>query len=277
MISVVYITNRGLSPFTSPAMAGRSQFEVLAQSLDAQTYRDFELVIVSSIGGQVGKFDGPPSTTLRRPRWTPWSETWAKSIATARNTGLRVAQGDTIMGLDDCVSFGPGLLAQVADYAARGLYLAPACMREDGTVLPSYAPGRAGGIVAYPRQLARDLGGHEERFNGCVSLEDWEFAERLHRNGVVFAHDDSARVTLHDHPPGIASYHRCGIAVYGLVRGQSVANRLWSEKELDTFALPVCSFLVDGVCSVVQTPCQAPRRPSAEAVNIMRTHESDHG
>ena len=287
MISIVYLTCRGPWPLASEKMRALGQYDSLSDSLRQQTFTDYELIVVD----RCNVLPRPELYWLGnrvrycRPRETPWDALWAKAISTARNTGLCEAKGETVLGLDDCVSFGPHFLALVASHAQAGCYLAPTLTEEildpktgafkEWHTHPQW-PDSAGGILAYPRQLALDLRGHEERFTGCHSLEDWEFSKRLTRNGMRLVHDDSEKITLYAHSFRIAHQQRCAWEVYGLLRGQPFANSKWTKGELAHFEAPVCGFLNVNHCEVADTGCQHKPRPTEAALNVMREYEGSN-
>lgn len=272
---------------TSEPMRALGQYDTLSESLRCQTFTDFELLVVdwwNTIPRHELNWLGERVRYVR-PRSTPWDSLWAKNICVGRNAGLNKARGETILGLDDCISFGPRFLQLVANHAAQGRYLAPTLMQESvatstGAVswmqLPAYQD-RAGGLLAYPRQLALDLGGHEERFTGCHSLEDWEFSKRLTSHGMKLVHDDIEHIKLYAHGFRIAKQERCAWEVYGLLRNQPLANRKWTRAEFDHFANPVCGFLHDGHCICKQEGqgCSCKQRPSEAALKIMRDYETE--
>lgn len=297
MISVVYVTNRSSHPFTDPALRERSQYEVLAECLAAQTFRDFELVLVTP---DVEAADGilaprfPHPYRVVPPRPTPWRKLGAFAPASARNTGLLAARGEVVLALDDCVTFGPKLLSWVDGMLRHGRCYVPRYMRPTGEVAALMDGQKRGGILTYPRELALKLGGWEERFDGVFALEDWEFSERLARNGVVWYDGDEA-VILRGHKPhearpyseaGPSGYYRCCWAVYRLTGGQAEANRPWTPDDLQVFTQARCRYITDDAGCKVQPhplfdnrpsklpPCMCPDRPGPAALAIMREYES---
>ena len=294
MLSVVYVTNRGPFPLVGEAPLG--QFWLLSESLKAQTHQDYELVVVDRDNEHQPVLSGlGRAVTYARPRETPWTRRGAFCAASARNAGLALARGDLVLGLDDCTSFGPDLLERAAASYARGTYLAPTCMTPQGTAVCLPDGLRRGGVLCYPRAFAVQLGGHEERFDGTVALEDWEFSDRLSRRGVEWDDDPEAKVVLHQHGgrPGTSAaeegplgYHRCPYAVLGLTLGQPRANVPWTPEQLDVFAAPRCPLLDERENCKAQRalspnlhpsarfPCNHGTRPDAETLAIMRGYES---
>lgn len=283
MISCVYITNRGESPFVEAPMLGRNQYRLLRECLERQTCKAFELVCVTPFvdAANAALIGMKQPLTIIRPPETPWRRLHAKAPTTARNAGLTAACGDIVLGLDDCVEFGPHLLERAMDYAARSLWLAPAFgrpgdRRPAGPLVPQE---HCGGILAYPREAALDVGGHEDRFVGTFALEDCEFSERLRRVcGLRFITDPTVHVTLHAHAPGQGGIFRCMEAVHGLLRDSRHANELWTAEQLACFTASRCPFIKPrGVCAVAVDgqPCHQPARPTEAALKIMRSYESD--
>lgn len=278
MLSVVYVTNRPVECVVGPE---RNAYRLLADSLQRQTLPPglWELVVVD-------KSNELPRPELAwcgervryvRHRRTPWGDAFAPSIP--RNDGLRAAQGEVVFGLDDGVSFGLELLAAVYRYANAGQYLAPVWkgpsdLRTGGSVT---RPQQCGGILAYPRALAVELGGHPEAFAATIALEDWSFSSRLVRHGCQFVCDPSPALHVITHRtgatqrPGVA---RCCYAVQELTDRHPTANQPWGPGELDFAFGPVCGFLQNGACSITTRPCTERDRPSAAALDIMRTYES---
>jgi hypothetical protein len=298
VLSVVYITCRPplcVGNFVSAAHnlvwvpePEPNHYRLLAASLAAQTFTDYELIVVD----ESNDLPRPELAVLGdhvrylRPRVTPWRALGAFAASVARNTGVLAACGDVIVGLDDCVSFGPDLLEQVAIRAERGSYLVLHLRpSEEG---PNPEPpfdvprARAGGLLAYPREVALAIRVHEEKFTGVEALEDWEFSERLVRSGVRLV-SSAGRVTLHGHARTDRAPQRCCHAVRELVAGQACANQPWTPEQIDVFRyrcpfqtgverrankeFPLCAITANG-------RCDHPERPSGAALAIMQTYES---
>ena len=295
MISVVYVSNRGAYSMINSPWKEMSQYTLLEQSLTAQTFKDFELVVVDA----QNPLPRPElelleqQVTYLRPRETPWSKMGAFAPSSARNTGIAAAQGDLVFGLDDCSSFAPDLLQHAATSWQSGKCLVPRCVGDNGMNLCVHKGTRRGGVLFFPRKLAVDAGMYEERFDGSPALEDWEFSERLARLGAVW-HDTDDTVVLHAHRPhsgkpstvdGAAGYHKCPYCVFHLVTGQDRANRPWTREQLAAFEADQCPLMQHENC-IAQTVvyqraptkqvygCAWTVRPSAEDLHIMQTHES---
>lgn len=91
-----------------------TELERLLTSLDTQTCRDFEVIVI----------DQNPDDRLlpvlsRHPSLTVHHLRSEKGAGRARNVGLRIARGDLIAFPDDDCWYPPALLASVADWLAR--------------------------------------------------------------------------------------------------------------------------------------------------------------
>jgi hypothetical protein len=198
-----------------------NQFDVLARCLEAQSHRDFQLVVVTPFVGEAGSTlrGRVENLTVVAPRDTPWRRARMFAVASARNTGLVHARGDWTLVVDDCSEFGPDFLARIVEWGRRGYGVAVMYRAADGRVndtrvklFESRARGgdtvfiRHGneptphGYVSFPTQLAEDVNGYDEiRYDGARGLEDMNFARRLIHRGVTFVMDRHVFATLHDH------------------------------------------------------------------------------
>ena len=278
-ISVVYVTNRVLYPFLEPCLKPLSQYETLSESLKNQSYKNFELVVVDQL-------NSIPRTELSwlgdrvkyvRPRDTPWRRLGLFCPASARNSGLRVATGDVVLGMDDCVSFSPNLLESVMSYANTGVYLAPAYGISSDVRAPSRPrrQERCGGILSYPRAKAVELGMHEERFDGTRVMEDWEFSERLIREGgVEFVMDNVAKVVLHRHNKlrDDGRIIRCGVLVRHLLKNSKFANTSWTQEQAHELSRP-CLYLRGSTCQLENNACKEPNPMPQFALDVMKEYE----
>lgn len=288
MISVLYITARTVDCVAGAATA--NQYELLAAALRAQALHpdEWELVVVDLLN----ELPRPElawlgdRVTFCRPRATPWDALNAFAPAVARNTALLAARGEYVFAVDDRVSFGPEMLAGALGYLRSGQCFAPMWVAPGDNFVESdevQIDELCGGDTAYPRALAVRLGGHEERFVGCLGLEDWEFSRRMTRNGGRFVRDThrALRVTCykqirHDAPRrSRVDTLRCPYAVDLLVRDQARANRPWTAAELACFTSPLCTFLTKNVtCGPRDKHCGYRRRPTAPVRRIMEEYES---
>jgi len=277
VLSVIHITNRGLYPLVGDSLRHVSQYELLSECLREQTFDDYELICVDQynplprrelawLGDRV---------RLMRPKPSPWHDLGAFAPSIARNTGLLSARGDIVFSIDDCTSFGPTLLEQIAHSAMAGEYVVPVYIKATGERWGWKDRTHCGGIISYPRAEALAAGGWEERFAGCYALEDWEFSGRLARRGVKFVQSDEAKATLEKHTPRKADYLRCPWAVSALLDGQEVANGKWTTAQLSVFTAAECTFKQGDYCLAREKAgCPCPERPSHRAVSAMLECES---
>ena len=248
-LTVLFITNRGLNPLTGTA---RGTYDLLADALAAQTLPPDRYEVIC-----VDRSNPLPRPELRRvpglqarccrPRPTPWTARGLFAAAAARNTGLTLARGATVLALDDCYDLSPQALERVVARAAAGDYVVPLLRYAAGEVRSFRAPFAAGdhpgGIVSYPLAAAVAVNGYDERYDGAAAYEDVDFTTRLERAGVHWARDDEVVATGYLHAPRRAQ-PKCALLVWLLSeerrrRGGPDAlrgNVPWTPAELDAFA-----------------------------------------
>ena len=284
MLTVAYITSRGLHPLTK---LGLGQYELLAQALAAQTddagrpFTDYEVVIVDKDNPlprpevALACRDAVGGVTCLRPRATPWTRMGAFAPNAARNTALCHARGDVVVGLDDCFEPGPRYLWRTAQLAAADVY-AVATLRsaDDGVAYGEQPPGPVapaalvGGLCAFPLAAAVALNGWDERFDGC-SGGDVDFTWRLRLAGVRLARHPDVAATGHDHGGRAAAHPRCWRVVCALGDARRAAGALracepWTAAERAAFA--TCGQGED--CGYTGFPCD---REGAQEPSL--THE----
>jgi glycosyltransferase involved in cell wall biosynthesis len=295
MLTLLYITSRGLYPLTRGPLG---QYDLLAESLAAQTddaghpFIDYEVVIVDrdnplprrevahacrhTLGG----------VRCLRPRATPWTRQGAFAPNAARNTGLVYARGDVVVGLDDCYELSPRALWRTAQLAVAGLYPAAVLSQTDASVAygpqplgPLGAEEIIGGICAYPRAVADELNGWDERFDGA-SGGDVDFTLRLRLAGVRFVRHEDVAVVGHDHGARTAPHPRCLHIVGALAAARRTAERLranepWTPAELVAFDPRVCGRL-DRECQYTGFECKYPDPDEPAAARENRVQYESH-
>lgn len=275
MLTLLYITSRGTHPLRALALG---QYDLLAQSLAAQVdadgkpFTDYEVVIVDrdnplprrEVAHAVRHTVG--GVRCVRPRATPWTRQGAFAPNAARNTGLVYARGDVIVGLDDCFELSPRYLWRTAQLARAGLYPAAVLRQVDASVdygpqpLGAIGPDEVvGGLCAYPRAVAYDLNGWDERYDGA-SGGDVDFTLRLRLMHVMMVRHAEVAVVGHDHGARTAAHPRCLHVVGALAAARRAAGRLranepWSAAELVAFDPRVCG-RVDRVCLYTGFDCK---------------------
>ena len=206
-ISIVMPTKQGLYP-----MRGKVDldiFDLLLLSLEAQTFKDFELIIVDYYYKDKERqkrfkdhrFDFPIKYIPQRP--SMWDDIKkAPQISLARNSGIVFAKGKITICIDDCIRMDTkNLLEQIWWWWENyGLVLRPLV---DNSIprnqinnynkdadskwiedLPDYLRfkelnAHRGNVYSYPTEAYLDLNGFDERFDGGWGSEDCDFSKRL--------------------------------------------------------------------------------------------------
>jgi hypothetical protein len=293
VLSIIHITSKGLFPFTDERLRRIGQYDLLSESLRAQTFTDFELVCVDA-------YNTLPRPELAwwlkdrarfvRPRETPWTRLGAFCAASARNTGLSWARGDTVVGLDDCYELPPTYLERVAELAAHGLYAVPG-EQYPHPVAPPVPFGALehpprGSAFAYPMAGALACNGWPETWDGCRYGEDWAAFEYLRGQGVTFVHAPDVYLVDPGRPQHIAGQgprwvtHRCPRALWALAaeHGWQRANEPWTANDLAR--LRHCDWRMGDKCQYTELPsqcggiCEWPNTPTEVALEIMAGYES---
>lgn len=286
MLSVVYITHRGLYPITDGPGKALGQYGVLAQSLLEQRYGDFELLVVD----QENELPRHELATLKqpvrylRPRVTPWLDRNTFCANSARNTALVHARGSTVVTIDDCFSLPPQYLEAIAKLAAAGTYTAahivdPSWPERPNGSIPADQYG--GGILSYPLEAAIEVNGMDERFDGAYSGGDIDFFQRLRLVGVDFVRHPDVYVTGYPHGRRNCTYYRCHHLAWEMAqerhrRGDLEGNVAWSEPERQVWE--TCGR--PGVCAIlsrrarVKTRCIFTEPEDELTVAARREYES---
>jgi GT2 family glycosyltransferase len=231
-----------------PTWNGRTLLDVVMPSLERQTYRDFETLVVDN-----GSTDGTAEQV--RERW-PWAQVVALAenvgFAAGVNRGIERARGDyvalvnndmelhpeflaaLVAGLDDA----PGAAAATAKmlgFHDRGLLDgAGDILRWSGVVLPRGRGERdhgqydepaevfsaCGGAALYRRAAFDEVGLFDEAFFAQMEDVDWGFRARLLGHGCRYV-------------PGAVAYHMGSMSMRTEGRpdpwfwGLPVRNGIW--------------------------------------------------
>lgn len=197
-----------------PAFNASTELSILLPSIEASTYRDFEVLVVDdrSTDGTMEKLEGRPVRVLRTPR--------NGGPSLARNLGAREARGEVVLFLDSDVIVHPETLGEVARFfrdhpdrsAAIGVYdPEPANPRSAWAwykALQCYSyywrfPDERkvtllwAAVAAFRRDLFLEAGGFDTRFRK-PSMEDLELGRRLSRRTPIWI---SRRISVKHHFP----------------------------------------------------------------------------
>lgn len=172
----------------------------LIEMLEAQTFKNFELIVVDGLhearfADQIPDVPdharGPlppasfPVVHLPPSNRSPWVRRHKVAISAYRNTGLEVARGELVINLDDCCSLPPMYAAAFAAAWRNDNTCLAMCWPGDGRVPGRVeGPGRVFGFGSYPLDVAIALNGYDEAFDGAQGLEDMDWSWRLYRAGV---------------------------------------------------------------------------------------------
>jgi len=128
-ISIVLITARD-----DYAIIGLPETHILGpciESLEAQTYKSFELIVVDSLHEhRPHLFEGEPFGELPfqvkhvpvHPNHRFWLERKRFNASGAMNTGFLHAEGELLVKVDDCCQFGPDLLERMWEEYQSGYF-----------------------------------------------------------------------------------------------------------------------------------------------------------
>jgi hypothetical protein len=253
-ISVLLCTVRGAGAYVK-----HPEWDVLQKVIDdleAQTFKDFELVIVDGL--YATRAASPVTGTTSFPVvWIPprqsyWVQHRKVAICAYRNTGIAAASGDLVVNLDDCCELPPHYLEMFAAAWEEGYCLATCWpdsgdsrrrglvkLLPDGTTLP-----RIYGFGSYPREVALRLNGYDEAYDGSQGLEDVDWSSRLARADVKMALEEFDGFKLHmqsfhdgrciDLERPVVKCCNCAWQLQRVRRRVGIANvaRLWDEESM---------------------------------------------
>jgi len=172
------------------------------EDLNAQTFKDFELVVVD--GAKKSRDSeavlGQASFAVHHlaPKENLWTRHKKTCISNYRNTGLVAAHGELVVNIDDCAFLPPVYLelfwkawseykiCLTATWPHNGDQRIPrnnilnpnVCYVEKMPCLR----GQVFGFGSYPLDMALELNGYDEAYDGGMYLEDIDWGCRLHDN-----------------------------------------------------------------------------------------------
>jgi len=292
-ISVILATARGDYP-----MLGRPDtfiFEPTLRSLAAQTFREFEVIIVDALQGsrpwspEMAAFDRlPPIPWIAFPD-SPWYRAGYIAISAPKNEAIRHCNAPLVVSIDDCCEFGPDFLATIWKLWRQRL-LGTALVehyrggkQSDRDHREHWIHGRqtmiqqAAGYTAFPLSAALEVNGYDEGFDGAKTLEDVDFSRRLQMLGYRFALHRGLRVIEHEHgdvapeafpgPGNVARGDRsikCNAVHQRIMvnRGTYRANDCpYTDEEWALFGPPCGLYSGAGRCQLSPHPCNWLKTP----------------
>ena len=188
-VSVILCTVRD-----SQAYSQRPEWDVLDKVVDDLALQvdapPFELIIVDGLLGKRRRREDDVSFPICHvpPRiGSPWVRMRKVAISAYRNAGIATARGELCLNCDDCAVLPPNFvntfwrawneqhIALAMSWPNRG------DRRPLGRVT---RPGTVHGFGSYPRELALQLNGYDEAYDGGQGLEDMDWSWRLHMAGL---------------------------------------------------------------------------------------------
>jgi hypothetical protein len=191
-----------------------SFIEPTVSALDAQTFKDFELIIIDRLAdNRKIKFNKTNmSMRIIRDKPTLWNdlktpEGWSTdlevkypAVCSARNTGIIAANGELLFFIDDNIIFDEGLLQKIWGHYGDG-YGVKVCRHRfnitkniitlekefadfkwgDNDTLPYKYRGAWSNGFTVPLEAALRVNGFNEDLDGVTGGEDIDFGERLEK------------------------------------------------------------------------------------------------
>jgi glycosyltransferase involved in cell wall biosynthesis len=184
----------------------RTGWEELAlQSLAAQTFRDFQWVVVTERYETLDKLSDTAIVIQAPPKVQP------SGLNAATNEGLRYCEGDTVVFYQDFIELQPTHLeALVADVRQTNGLVSTACINHEGKMDGRYTGMDALYEVIYdyweinlgaaPLKAMYDIGGFDERLDAGWSWDNVLVAAKASRLGYKTYLDEAIQPQLHFHP-----------------------------------------------------------------------------
>ena len=212
-----------------------SYFNAVLNNLSHQTFKDFEFIFVDTFyDHNKDRFNSLSSTFPFVVKHVPihhehryWFDQGYVYISAAKNTGLLYADGELVITCDDAEFFPEHLLQLYWDHYKSGYYLhalhkrmksiktengLPVFPIEGDVYINDHRLNNAPDKVKHHRQGnllfagssfslgdALHLNGFNERMDGCKSLEDCDFGNRLTMIGRSFASEKNGFFYILDH------------------------------------------------------------------------------
>jgi glycosyltransferase involved in cell wall biosynthesis len=192
--------------------------DLLVQTLACalrQDCDDYEIILVDQTPQhtpETDKFLADNAARIKHIRHSP------PSLTKARNEGIRQAQGDVIVFVDDDTSFEPGFLTRHLDAHRNGADVVQGRVMEEGARIADkpiwissrlkysgsntcQTPGKTNTITgcnfSISRKVVETIGDFDERFQGLAVREDSDYGLRAYRAGLVLHFEPKAEVFHH--------------------------------------------------------------------------------
>jgi glycosyltransferase involved in cell wall biosynthesis len=215
-----------------------SEVDRLLASLDAQTYRNFEIILVDQNPDErlAGLLMGHPNLRIQHLRSAP-------GLSRARNVALPIVSGDIVAFPDDDCWYPPQLLSSVADWfsihqdfdALIGIMRTP----EGNAILPRWAPSAGPCVKAnlwdcafsttifLRRTIIEQVGPFNEYIGvgAASSFQSGEESDYLLR-ALSLGFRTWYEPTIWLHHPNLASIGRMGRTAYSFALGAGYVMRM---------------------------------------------------
>jgi glycosyltransferase involved in cell wall biosynthesis len=137
MVKISVIIPCARDDYSIIAMPDTHIFEPTLASLESQTFKDFELVIVDALWDFRKEYfnDKKFSFPIKhlKPKSSIWSQIGAWQVCNQLNTGIIHSQGKLIVRIDDCSSFGPDYLQKFWQWYQKGYFAQALVVYHHGT------------------------------------------------------------------------------------------------------------------------------------------------
>ncbi len=255
----------------------------VVEDLERQTFKDFELVIVDGIYNN--RFDTPQkimsevilekaSFPIKHipPTENLWTRHKKTCISNYRNTGLAAARGELILNIDDCAYLPPVYVELFwRAWSEKQICLSATWPHNGDQRIPRndilnpkavYVQkhpcmrGQVFGFGSYPLEIALQLNGYDEAYDGGMYLEDIDWGCRLADYGLPMHLAYIPGFRLFDqskhHPDAVdhdRPYVKCCNAAWQTQRvwrtvGRANTPDLWPEEALKRLLGP-CFYMDD--------------------------------
>lgn len=171
----------------------------VVEDLNRQTFKDFELVVVDGLNRPLPVKNEFPATVIP-PAENLWTRHKKTCISNYRNTGLAAARGELILNIDDC-AYLPPIYVELfwRAWSEKQICLSATWPHNGDQRIPRndilnpkavYVQkqpcirGQVFGFGSYPLEMALELNGYDEAYDGGMYLEDIDWGCRLADYGL---------------------------------------------------------------------------------------------